>query len=235
MFTLIIFPLSIFSGPLSLVEDNRGFALIGWYHGVAQPPLLCQKEPAQGMPKTWYFAPFAGSLWHKKSGVSKSSDMMTEFEWTCLQWWFPIPRKKKLFRKRKKKLKARFQLLFSAITIRRSLFTYFCVSWISHSPVCVISLDNINPNCKKIEFSLFLWVWLQTFGAPLPTLPNLPLLGRSEHRRISWHGSHWAVEKSSSRKAFKGKKGKNFHSHVEIEYCHFYRSVSHRLREKGNC
>ena len=29
---------------LSLVLFHRGFALIGWYHGVARPALLCHKE-----------------------------------------------------------------------------------------------------------------------------------------------------------------------------------------------
>ena len=45
-------------GPLSLVEDNRGFPLIGSYHGVATPALLCHKEPAQVV---YNCVPFAGS------------------------------------------------------------------------------------------------------------------------------------------------------------------------------
>ena len=35
-------------GPLSLVEDNGGLALIGGYHGVASPALLCHKDTAEG-------------------------------------------------------------------------------------------------------------------------------------------------------------------------------------------
>ena len=47
-------------GPLSLVEDCRGSALIGQEdHSVAPPALLCHKEPA-GLCLL-----LAGSLWHK--------------------------------------------------------------------------------------------------------------------------------------------------------------------------
>ena len=45
--------------PLSLVEECRGFALIGWILVIRQ--LLCHKDTAQG----WYFLPFAVSLWDK--------------------------------------------------------------------------------------------------------------------------------------------------------------------------
>ena len=48
-------------GPLSLVQDNPGFALIGWLYGVAMPALLCHKYTAQG----GHFLPFTISLWHK--------------------------------------------------------------------------------------------------------------------------------------------------------------------------
>ena len=56
-------------GPLSLVEKCRGLALIGWkLHSVAPQALLCR----------------AGSLWHKKAGVSNSWDLTSTSRWTTL-------------------------------------------------------------------------------------------------------------------------------------------------------
>ena len=55
------------SGPLLLVEECRGSALIGReLHSVAAPALLCHKESA---PSWGLWMRRAGSLWHKRAGV----------------------------------------------------------------------------------------------------------------------------------------------------------------------
>ena len=60
-------------GPLSLVQESPGLALIGReLRSVATPALSCHKEPAQGMqnaPDMWgYFVPSGGFHIHALQG-----------------------------------------------------------------------------------------------------------------------------------------------------------------------
>ena len=57
------------TGPLSLVEDCRGCALIGWIMVLLTPALLCHKDTAQGT-----------------SATSWISDLISDLEWTSLPW-----------------------------------------------------------------------------------------------------------------------------------------------------
>ena len=60
------------AGPLSLVEECRGSALIGRdLHSDATPALLCHKEPARASKdQTGLCLLLAGSFWHNEEEQS---------------------------------------------------------------------------------------------------------------------------------------------------------------------
>ena len=74
--------------PLSLVEVQRGSALIGLeLHSVATSAFLCHKEPVYctQSPQLGVFCLLLpGSLWHKIGGVSTSSEQSSALRWTTL-------------------------------------------------------------------------------------------------------------------------------------------------------
>ena len=58
---------------------------------VVHSPLLHSHWPrlCSDRLRSWCLLPLAGSLWHKRAGVSNTSDLISDFEWTSLvKWWF---------------------------------------------------------------------------------------------------------------------------------------------------